>query len=62
MLLLPLARREGWIGWVGAVASFLLIAPFVMLIIVGVFDRIRDAVRIKPDGRKSNDDNGHGSG
>ncbi len=61
MVIPPLGRREGWVGWGCIVASFVLILPFVMLIIVSVFDRIRDAVRFKSGDMKPKDDNEHGS-
>jgi uncharacterized membrane protein YcjF (UPF0283 family) len=42
LLLLPLARRNDWIGWGCAVTSAILILPFVLLVVCGAYQRIKD--------------------
>ena len=41
MLMLPFARRRGWIGWACVVAAPVLILLIVLLIVVGMYERVR---------------------
>jgi hypothetical protein len=55
IVILPLARRHDWLGWVCVVGSLILILPFLLLIIRGSYERIHDA-------RTANENVKHGYG
>ena len=62
MLILPFGRRADWIGWVCIVASFVLLIPFTLLIIVGVYDRIREMLRAPIEEMEPQDEREDASG
>ncbi len=62
MLILPFASRDDLIGWIRAILSPILILPFVFIIVLGVYQRIRDLLvtpeTVVKEGDESDDESG----
>jgi hypothetical protein len=45
LLLLPWVRRDGEINWICAVAVVILVLPFWLLVVCGIYQRLRSILR-----------------